>query len=165
MAIRLISQIVVSLVLLSVVVVAAISSGLTMTRTLSSYRLPNLVYMRVDTPSVDVFYNQQDVVLKISFKVMYLGDTDTSIVGVVTYVLLKGTTGRSMILQCPYVDLKTLAPGSVAILTPTCRISRSDLVNLFSSSWTGDIVKMNTYYLYSKVYYIYRSIVYDTILQ
>jgi len=151
--VRLVSQIVVSMVLLSVAVVAAVSSGVTMTRTLSSYRPSNPVLMRIDAPSIDVFCDPQTVNLKVSFKVLYLGDTDITIVGGLTYILLKGTTGRSTMLSCVFTVPRTLAPGTVATVSSTCTISRTELVNLFSSSWTGDIVKANTYYLYSKIYY------------
>ncbi|MEM1693959.1 MAG: hypothetical protein QW456_07120 [Ignisphaera sp.] len=152
MPVRLVSQIVVSIVLLSVAVATAVSSGMMLTRVLSSYRSTGPVLVRIDNPSIDLSAPSR---LRVTFKMLNLGDTSVTIVGIVTNILIKGTTGRSMIKVCSSPSGKILAPGAVETVTVVCEISTAELVDLFSSSWTGDMIKANTYYLYTKIYYSY----------
>ncbi|MEM4619070.1 MAG: hypothetical protein QW607_02535 [Desulfurococcaceae archaeon] len=175
MSIRMISQIIVSIVLISVAIVTTITSGLIMTRFLSSYKPHNIIIVRIGEPTIDVIPTSQGIHIHVSHKLMNLGD-EISIFALYTQILLKGTTGKSILLSCRYVapgslllnsqyplslpptdmptDIPVLLPGEVISITSVCSINRTDIINLFTSSWSSDLVEANTYYLYSRIFYI-----------
>ncbi|MEM1842468.1 MAG: hypothetical protein QXL19_08845 [Ignisphaera sp.] len=176
MAIRMISQIIVSIVLISVVIVVTISSGLIMNRFLSNYKPRNIIIVRVGEASIDVIPTSQEIYIHVSQKIMNLGD-EISILALHTQILLKGITGRSMLLSCRYIapgllminpqyplslpltdipiDIPVLLPGEIVSITSVCSINKTDIINLFTSSWSSDLVEANTYYLYSRIHYIH----------
>lgn len=150
---RIISQIVVSIVLLSVAAVMTATSGSMLMRTLSSYRPTSSMVVRVGSPSLDLSTVSSDELIA-SVKVLNMGSTPVQIANGFMYILLRGTTGRSKIQICPMMNTPlTIPPGQIVTITVTCSITQSELRDLFTSSWTGDVVKANSFYLFMRVVY------------
>lgn len=150
-----ISQIVVSLLLLSVAVVVTATTGSTLMRMLSFYRPSSDILVRVGDPSLDIDVSGGMYYLfKVSVNILNMGSIQLQVQDGSVYVLFRGTTGTSRIQTCWLSNAPIIIPpGSTATVQATCPLTTAQVTELFGSSWTGDIMRRNTYFLFMRLHF------------
>lgn len=150
---RAISQIVVSLLLLSVAVAVTASSGSTIMRMVSSYRPNSNILIRVGEPSLDIdMVTTSFFIFRASVSLLNMGSVPIQVTDGSVYLLIRGTTGRSKVHVCWFTNVPfVISPGSTITVQARCTIPPSEIVSLFSSSWTGDLIKGNVFYVFMRV--------------
>jgi len=152
-----ISQIVVAVLLAGTAIVAGSMLSYIVTDILTMHRPSSNIIARVGDVNAELSnVSSSGYTFVVTTKLVNLGTEPVLVQNGSVVVLIKGTAGRSKIMRCNITTPVTIGPGEIKDVVGQCFVSRSDVQNLFGSSYVAaDVIKSSMTFLYLQVYVVY----------
>jgi len=151
---RSISQIIVSILLVGVTIVAGSMLSYIATETMASQKPSEIVIARVGDINVDLFHvSDKSYLFTVTAKLVNFGSQPVEITGSIV-MLIKGTTGKALVVRCIIGSRVTINPGEIKEATGLCNLDKQQVIQSLFGTQTppppADTIRasMTCLYLY-----------------
>jgi len=154
-----ISQVIVSILLVGVVIVAGSMLSYIVTETMASQKPSNIVVARVGDIDVELrFVTDRSYFFAVTTKLANFGSEPITILGYIT-MLIKGTTGEASIVNCALDTAVTINPGEIKEATGFCILDKQQTIRRLFGTLTppADTIRASMRCLHLYIFVIQSS--------